>query len=218
MGTLALIAINVVVFLLELTQGVGISGTSGSSLIAEGGLFGPAVADGEWWRLITSSFLHAGLIHLAFNMYVLWILGGQLLEPRIGTDRFLAIYFIAVLWGAAGALLLSPNAVTVGASGGVFGLFGAILVLQRQQGQSVSEIVQGPIGIFLLLNLAITFIVPGISIGGHLGGLIGGAVAAWVLGGFGRGSLAYGPLNAAGALGMAALTAAAIGVSLFAVG
>lgn len=218
MGTIALIAINVIVFLLEITQGIGISGTSGSSLIAEGGLFGPAVADGEWWRLISSSFLHAGIIHLGFNMYVLWVLGGQMLEPRIGTDRFLAIYFSSVLWGAAGALLLSPNALTVGASGGVFGLFGAILVLQRQQGQSVAEIVQGPIGIFLLLNLAITFVVPGISIGGHLGGLIGGAAAAFVLGGFGRGSLAYGPLNSAGALGMAALTAAAIGVSLFAVG
>lgn len=217
MGTLVLIGVNVVVFLALLTQGVGVSGRDGS-LIADGGLFGPAVADGEWWRLISSAFLHAGIIHLAFNMYVLWLLGGQMLEPRIGTDRFLAIYFSAVLWGSAGALLLSPDALTVGASGGVFGLFGAILVLQFQQGQSIGEVIQGPIGIFLLLNLAITFVVPGISIGGHIGGLIGGAAAAWVLGGFGKGSLAYGPLSSSVALAMAALTAGAIGVSLFAAG
>lgn len=211
-GTLVIIGVCVVVFLAEMAQGVGVSGTGGSSLISDGALYGPAVADGEWWRLITSSFLHAGLIHLAFNMYLLWLLGSAL-EGYAGTDRFLAIWFSAVLWGSAGALLLSPDAVTVGASGGVFGLMAAIFMLERQRGLGL---MQSPVGLLLLLNLGITFVLPGISIGGHLGGIVGGAAAAFILSGYGKGSLAYGALGLSGALGMAALTAGAIAVSFMA--
>jgi membrane associated rhomboid family serine protease len=212
-ATLVIIGVCVIVFLAEMAQGVGVSGTGGSSLIADGALFGPAVADGEWWRLVTSSFLHAGLIHLGFNMLLLYWLGSAL-ESYAGTDRFLAIWFSAVLWGAAGALLLSPNAVTVGASGGVFGLMAAIFFLERQRGFSL---MQSEVGALLLLNLGITFILPGISIGGHLGGIVGGAAAAFILSGYGKGSLAYGQLGASGALGLAALTVGGIAVSLYAV-
>lgn len=211
-GTLVIIGVCVVLFLAEMAQGISLRGTGGSGLISDFALFGPAVADGEWWRLITSSFLHAGIIHLAFNMYLLWLLGSSL-ESYAGTDRFLAIYFSAVLWGAALALVFSPDAITVGASGGVFGLMAAIFLLERQRGLSL---MQSPVGILLLVNLAITFVLPGISIGGHLGGIIGGAAAAWILSGFGKGSLAYGALTPVAAVSMAALTAGAIVVALVA--
>ncbi len=212
-GTMVIIGVCVVVFLAELAQGVSISGISGSSLVADGALFGPAVAEGEWWRLVTSSFLHASLIHVGFNMYLLWLLGSAL-EGYAGTDRFLAVWFTAVLWGAAGALVLSPNAITVGASGGVFGLMAAIFLLERQRGMGL---MQSQVGILLLLNLGITFVLPGISIGGHLGGIVGGAAAAFVLSGFGKGSIAYGQITPMIATSMAVLTAGAIAVSFAAV-
>ena len=123
-ATTTLVAINVLVFLVEMAQGVAVRGVGGSELVDDGAIYGPAVADGEWWRLVTGGFLHAGLIHLAFNMYLLWMLGGAL-ERYAGAGRFLAIYFTALLWGSAGALLLSPDSRTVGASGAVFGLMAA---------------------------------------------------------------------------------------------
>jgi membrane associated rhomboid family serine protease len=135
------------------------------------------VAHGEWWRLITGGFLHANLIHLLFNMYILLFLG-RMLEPALGRARFLALYFTSLLAGSAGALLLQPDAVTVGASGAVFGLMGATFLLMRERG---IDPMQSGIGPMILLNLGITFLIPGISIGGHLGGLIGGAVAALVM-------------------------------------
>jgi membrane associated rhomboid family serine protease len=140
-------------------------------------LFGPAVADGEYWRLLTSGFLHAGLLHLLFNMYVLYWLG-RMIEPAIGTVRFLALYFTALLVGSFGVLLLSFDARTVGASGAVFGLMAAAFVMQRSRG--IDPMASG-IGPVILLNLGITFLLPGISIGGHLGGLVGGAAAAFAL-------------------------------------
>jgi membrane associated rhomboid family serine protease len=137
-------------------------------------LYGPAVADGEYWRLVTSGFLHAGLLHLLFNMYVLYWLG-RMIEPAIGTARFLALYGTALLAGSLGVLLLSFDSRTVGASGAVFGLMAAAFVMQRSRGIDPMASGLGPV---ILLNLGITFLLPGISIGGHLGGLIGGAVAA----------------------------------------
>lgn len=176
-ATFVLIAINVVVFLAEMFSGGGgtVSGTG--DLVADGGLFGPAIDQGgDWYRVFTSGFLHAGLIHLGFNMYILYI-AGNLLEPGIGTPRFLGIYFVSMLGGSAGALLLTPNEVTVGASGAIFGLMAAVLVVAR--GRGVDELVQ-QFGLFIALNLVITFAIPNISIGGHIGGLIAGGVAAAV--------------------------------------
>ncbi len=132
------------------------------------------VAQGEYWRLVTGGFLHGGLIHLLFNMYILLFLGREL-EPALGRARFLALYFTSLLAGSAGALLLEPQALTVGASGAVFGLMGAAFMLMRARGM---DPMQAGIGPMILLNLAITFIIPNISIGGHLGGLIGGGLAA----------------------------------------
>jgi membrane associated rhomboid family serine protease len=198
--TVGIIGLCVAIAVIELAQGVTISGAN-AGIALDLGLFGPAVADGQWYRIITSAFVHAGLIHLLFNMIVLWWLGGAL-ERYAGSMRFGSIYLASVVWGAAGALLFAPNALTVGASGGVYGLMAALLVLERQQGISL---LGSSVGVFLLLNLAITFIIPGISIGGHLGGLLGGFLAAVVLSGLGRGHMAYGRLAPAIVAGMVAV-------------
>ncbi len=140
-------------------------------------LYGPSLENGEWHRLITSGFVHFGIIHLAFNMLLLFQLG-QLLEPAIGRIRFLLLYVAALLAGSAGVLLLSPNSPTAGASGAVFGLMGAAFVAMLNRG--LNPFSTG-LGTTLLLNLFITFTIPGISIGGHLGGVVGGALAGWVV-------------------------------------
>jgi len=175
--TVAIIIVCVLAFLGSGSFGLGNSG--GSRLLNDFALFGPAIdGNSEYWRLITGGFLHAGLLHIAFNMYLLWILG-QMLEPTLGSARFAALYFTALLWGSFGALLLSPDAVTVGASGAVFGLMGAAAVELRSRGINPF---QTDIGMLILFNLALSFVLSGISIGGHIGGLIGGALAGMALG------------------------------------
>ncbi len=172
--TYALIAINVVAYLLS--SGSSFSGRSGS-VFANGVLYGPYVADGEYWRLITSGFLHSGLLHIAFNMYFLYFLG-SLLEPSIGKLRFGIIYFVSLVGGSFGALLFSPNAFTVGASGAVFGLLGAGILAMRARG---IDPMQSGLGVTLVLNLGITFLIPGISIGGHVGGLLAGGIVGYLM-------------------------------------
>lgn len=181
--TMTLIAINVIAFVLQnLTKGGSfLTGAASGGITEEGWLRAAEVADGEWWRIITSGFLHAGLVHLAFNMIALWFLGTAF-EAYIGPLRFTIVYVASVLWGSAGALLMAPGSPTVGASGGVFGLMAAVLVLQRQRGVSLL----GDVGLWLAINLVITFTVPNISIGGHLGGILGGALAAFALSSFGK--------------------------------
>jgi membrane associated rhomboid family serine protease len=175
--TYTLIALNVLVFVISLGGGSGAALQGGGSVIRDGGLFGPAVDAGDTYRLVTSGFLHAGMIHLLLNMFVLWILGG-LLEPAIGRVRLVAIYLVSLLAGSFGALLLAPEQITVGASGAIFGLMAAAFVIARR---SNLEGLAGQIGVLVGINLLITFTVPDISIGGHLGGLIGGGLAALAL-------------------------------------
>jgi membrane associated rhomboid family serine protease len=127
--------------------------------------------------VLTAGFLHAGFFHLLFNMFSLWILG-QLLEPAIGRLRFGLIFLVSVLAGSFGALVVDPNSLTVGASGGIFGLMGAAVIVMRNRGINPME---SGLGLWIGLNLLITFTVPSISIGGHVGGLIGGALAAFLL-------------------------------------
>ena len=165
-ATVALIVMNVLVYF---------GSSSAPNVTQNYALLGPAIdPGGEFWRLVTSGFLHGGILHLLFNMYVLWWLG-NLLEPSMGTPRFVALYFASLLAGSFGALLLAPDRYTVGASGAVFGLMAAAFVMQRARG---IDPMQSGIGPVILLNLGITFILPNISIGGHLGGLVGGALAA----------------------------------------
>ena len=176
-ATYALIAINAAAFVAELAGGGAASIQGGGELIHDAGLNGPKVADGDVWRIVTSGFLHAGFLHIAINMFALFILG-TLLEPGIGTPRFLAVYFVSLLAGSFGALLLDPNETTVGASGAIFGLMSSAFIVARRRGL---EQLASQIGFYVILNLAFTFGVPGISVGGHLGGLIGGGLAALLI-------------------------------------
>lgn len=173
-ATYVLIALNVAAFLVEVAGGKGGLSPGNSSILLDFGLYGPYVADGEWYRLLTSGFLHVGLVHLGFNMFALFVLG-RLLEPGIGTPRFLALYFASLFAGSLGAVLLDPDALTIGASGAVFGIFSATFVIARSRG---IDGLAGTIGVILLLNLAITFGSERISVGGHLGGLAGGLLCA----------------------------------------
>lgn len=171
-ATKILIAINAAVFVVTSVPGVG--GPTTQDLAVAG----PFVAGGQYYRLITAGFIHYGLLHIGFNMLILWRLGGMV-EPALGRTRFVALYFASLLAGSCGALILSPNAFTGGASGAVFGLAGAAAVGMRQRGINVW---QSGIGPMIAINLVITFAVPGISVGGHLGGLVGGAaVGAYML-------------------------------------
>ena len=174
--TYVLMGINVAVFLGSFLSGASATGGSlgGGSLIQDGAVSRPGVADGEVWRLLTAGFLHAGLFHLLFNMFALYALG-TLLEPAIGRLRFALIYVVSLLAGSFGALLLEPTRLTVGASGAIFGLMGAAVIIMRSRGINPME---SGLGMWIGLNLLITFAVPGISIGGHIGGLLGGALAA----------------------------------------
>ena len=176
--TRALIIINVAVYLLEVFQGAGLYATKGwiyehfvlvSSAIYSNGQ--PAgVAHGEWWRLITSAFLHYGPLHLAFNMVALALIGGPV-EEALGHARFIVLYLVAGLAGSTGALILQPHGLTVGASGAIFGILGSMLILQWEATGSF----RGPALTLIIVNLAFTFYArTSISVGGHLGGLTAG--------------------------------------------
>jgi membrane associated rhomboid family serine protease len=184
-ATIALVAVNVAVYLVTVFQGAGIN-NPGGKLFQNMWLSGAQVADGEWWRLVTSMFLHGSLLHLAFNMFALYWLG-TVVEEAIGTARFLLVYMVSGLGGSAGALLISFSggslhmtplvAVTVGASGAIFGIMGALLVLEYMTTGSFAGQALG----LILINLVITFSIPNISVGGHVGGLVVGTVTTFVL-------------------------------------
>jgi membrane associated rhomboid family serine protease len=197
-----LIAANVAVFVAGLGGGL----ETKSSVIFDGGLAGPLVASGEWWRIFSSGFLHANLIHIGFNCLVLYQLG-QLVEPVLGRVRFAAAYVCSMVAGSFGVLVLDPNAFTVGASGAVFGMMGVAVALMRQRGINPF---QTSLGGTIMLNLLLTFSIRGISIGGHVGGLLGGLVAGWLLTELGE--RARSPLAPVGAV--LALTGALVAGSL----
>jgi membrane associated rhomboid family serine protease len=171
--TYALIAVNVVAFLTEQGQfsllGANIHGT----VINEGVLYRAGIAEGhQYWRLITSAFLHENFLHIGFNMYLLYLLG-MMLEPAIGSVRFFVIYSTALLAGSFGALFATASP-SLGASGAIFGLMGAAVVELRARRISVME---SGIGGLIVLNLILSFSLANISVGAHIGGLIGGAAA-----------------------------------------
>jgi membrane associated rhomboid family serine protease len=208
--TKAFIAVNVLVFLVNLAQGSSLNQTSGS-LFFRGALYIQGGLDqGEWWRLITAAFLHANLIHLGMNMVVLWIVGAPV-EQAIGRGRFVALYFVSGLAGSAGALVFSPNAITVGASGAIFGILGAALVLESQR----SYVLGGQALGLIVVNLVLTFAIPNISVGGHLGGLAGGALSMLALSRFGRTHGIYGRPGLIGVLGLVAVGVASVAVAYF---
>jgi membrane associated rhomboid family serine protease len=216
--TRVLIAINVLVYLAELATGAGVNANSGwiyekgvlvsSAIDSHGNIVG--VAHGEYWRLLTAAFLHYGPLHIGLNMLALYWFGTPV-ERYLGRFRYLLVYLVSGLAGSAGALLVTPNSPTVGASGAIFGIMGAALVLERQGtyvlgGQAIGIIV---------INLVFSFTFAGISIGGHIGGLIGGALCMLALSRFGRGHGAYGRVGAVGIAGVAAVAIASVVIAYF---
>lgn len=177
----SIMAITLLVFVAQLLTGfpVGLMPGSGSygSVTANGLLFGPLIAEGDWWRVVTPGFLHLGLLHIAMNMYLLYVLG-RMLEPELGPAQMAAVYFTSLVAGSLGALLMDFNTPSAGASGAIFGLMGMALVIARSR--QIREAVQ-QIGILVVINLVITFGYSGISKGAHVGGLIGGALCGLVL-------------------------------------
>src|SRR6266545_2895449 len=213
--TRTLIAINVAVYVAELATGGGVNGV-GSKIYEKGVLIASAfdssghlvgVAQGDWWRLITAAFLHYGPFHLLLNMFALYWFG-SLLEQRIGSGKFLMLYLVSGLAGSAGALVWSPLTPTVGASGAIFGILGAGLVLEQQRDYVFGGSALG----IIVINLVFTFSIANISVGGHIGGLVGGIVCALGLTRFGRGHAAYGR---PGVLGVA--TIVLVGVASIAI-
>ena len=196
--TKTLIGINVGIYLLQLAGGAPINANAGW-IYEHGALFIRAIdssgevvglAQGEWYRLLTAAFLHYGPIHLAMNMLALWWIGRPL-EDWLGPARYLLLYLVSGLAGSAGALVASPGAITVGASGAIFGILGAAIVLERQG----TYVLGGSALTLLIVNIAFTFAVPGISIGGHLGGLAGGALCILAFSQLGRRSAVYGRMD-----------------------
>jgi len=167
--TLALIAINLALFAGQFaTQDL---------LTNLGLLYGPAVQGGQQWRIVTSGFLHGGLVHIGFNMYLLFMLGPQL-ERGFGSLRFSMMYFGSLFGGALAVLAFDFAQPTLGASGAVLGLAGAMFVALWGRGVSPR---QSPVFGLVVLNLALPLLIPGISFWGHLGGVVAGAAMAFVL-------------------------------------
>jgi membrane associated rhomboid family serine protease len=171
--TIAIIAICVILFLSS-GGSIGLSQTNGGWMFTHLALAGPFIhLDHEYYRLVTSGFLHSGIFHIGFNMYLLWILGQQL-ERVFGSTRFATLYLTALLWGSFGALVQTTDSWIVGASGAVFGLMGALVVVQWRRG---FEAFGGGLGGLIAINLVLSFVIPNVAFGGHIGGLIGGALA-----------------------------------------
>ncbi|UGT40480.1 rhomboid family intramembrane serine protease [Nocardia yamanashiensis] len=170
--TWGLIAINVLVFAATAIQAKSVMDNQNSQLFFDWVLI-PGLIEGEWWRALGAGFLHYGIIHLAVNMFALYVLGPYC-EIALGRVRFLAVYLVSLLGGSAATVLFSSAlTASAGASGAIYGLFGAVAIVMLRTRQNLTQIL-----VLLLINLVITFSVPGISIWGHLGGLLAGTVAS----------------------------------------
>jgi len=183
--TVALIAINVLVFLAMVASGVSFTQPTPLDVFKWGGDFGPAtVGAHEWWRLLTSCFLHFGIVHIGMNMYVLYLIG-PFIETVFERMRYLLIYFIAGLAGSIVSVWVHPTAVSAGASGAIFGLYGAVfgflLIKRRSLNPAAMKSIGKSAGIFILYNIAYGSISGTTDLSAHLGGLVAGFLAGMVL-------------------------------------
>lgn len=173
-----LILINVVAYGWEVYSGTRFD--DNVSLVTHGALYAPFVLQrGEWWRVVTGGFLHGGLAHIALNMFALYQLG-TFVESALGPWRMLAIYTVALFGGGLAVVYFAPNDVTVGASGAIFGLFGALIAIGVRLGRRGRALIAQVMPV-LVINLVFTFAVPFISKAGHVGGLLSGFLAGLVL-------------------------------------
>jgi membrane associated rhomboid family serine protease len=205
--TWGLIGVNVLVYLITVAQGAGIN-NPGGSLFNKWLLFGPLVAHGDWWRLITAAFLHANILHIGLNMLALVWLGAPV-ERYLGHLQYLGLYIVSGLAGSAGALIVTPLSPTVGASGAIFGILGALLIIEYQ----ATGRLMGQAAMLILINLVFSFTFAGISVGGHIGGLIGGIAASLALTNFGRARLSYGRPGLVGVLTLVAVAVFSVLIS-----
>lgn len=195
----ALVAVNVAIFVFGLTRDdLQFRFADNAFLVAR---------NGEYYRMLTSAFLHAGLMHLGFNMFALYLFGSQV-ESILGIPRFVGLYLLAALGGSAASLFFSaPNQFSLGASGAVFGIFGAYFVLARDRGLDTSQV-----GGLIVINLILGAVVPQIDNAAHIGGLVTGAAVAGVYAWAGRLRGTAGPLAMAG--GLAAVAAVIVVVTM----
>lgn len=178
--TQLLIVINVIVFLWEVAGGLSLGGGGRAPWPwVHGVLLGPYMSGSyhQYWRLLTSGFLHASIFHIGLNMISLWFVG-RALEPAIGRAYFAAIYFSSLLAGSFGALWFTPLEQTLGASGAIFGVFGALIMVARARRIPLWQSGLLPI---LLFNFVYTLTVAGVSIGGHVGGVLSGFIGGWLV-------------------------------------
>lgn len=176
--TESLIALNVIVFLAELATGTPAGGGLAGTILDKGALDGSAIQQHhEYYRLVTSGFLHYSILHILLNMVFLYVMG-TMLEPAIGGLNLAVVYFVSLLAGAFGALLFEPGVLTVGASGACFGVLGALMVVAHNRHIPIWQSGLGPT---LLINVIFSLTVAGISIGGHVGGFVGGLITGYLI-------------------------------------
>jgi membrane associated rhomboid family serine protease len=208
--TRALIAVNIAIYLVTAVQGNGLNDPSGGSLWLRWVLYGPLVVHGGWYRLVTAMFLHASIIHIAFNMYALWVIGTPV-EQYLGRVRYVGLYFVSGLAGSAGGLLQAPHTPILGASGAIFGILGAMLIIEWQ----VTGRLAGNAATWIVINLVISFAIPNISWGGHVGGLVGGILITLAYAHWRGGRAQYGQLGLGGVLGLIAVAAGSVALAYF---
>ncbi|HEX4323667.1 MAG TPA: rhomboid family intramembrane serine protease [Gaiellaceae bacterium] len=213
--TYTLIALNVLIYLIGAVQGGGLSDPGASinqpgSLYRHMVLFGPFVPHEGWYRLVTAMFLHENLLHIAFNMYALFVIG-RVVEQYLGTVRYIGLYFVSGLAGSAGALLQTPLTPVLGASGAIFGILGAMMILEWQ----VTGRLAGQAAALVVINLGLSFVIPGISWGGHVGGLIGGMLVMLAYAHWRGGRAAYGQLGLGGIIGLVAVAVGSVAIAYF---
>jgi membrane associated rhomboid family serine protease len=230
--TKALVAINLAIYLVTAAQGAGFNNPGGallSKLILVGSNtrlvlvgspphlalarlpYGDLAHDHQWYRMVTTMFLHGSIIHIAFNMYILWVFG-TVVEQYLGTMRYLGLYFVSGLAGSAGALLVFPHTPTLGASGAIFGVLGAMMILEWQ----VTGRLAGQAAALIAINLVLSFVIPNVAWSAHVGGLIGGMLIMLGYGHWGgRGRAQYGQLGLSGVLGLIIVGVGSVAIAYF---
>jgi membrane associated rhomboid family serine protease len=219
--TKILIGVNLAVYLLTVVQGAGLNSPGGSifnkfilvgsnSRLPFFAQTGDLAHDHEWWRLFTSMFLHASILHIAFNMFALYVIGTQV-EQYLGRSRYIGLYLVSGLAGGAGAVVQAPFQPVVGASGAIFGILGAMLIIEWQ----LTGRLAGNAMTLIVINLVISFAIPGISWGGHIGGLIGGILITLAYAHWRGGRAQYGQLGLGGIIGLVAVAVGSVAIAYF---
>ena len=219
--TKVLIGLNLAVYLLTVVQGAGLNSPGGSifnkfilvgsnSRLPFFAQTGDLAHDHEWWRLFTSMFLHASILHIAFNMFALYVIGTQV-EQYLGRSRYIGLYLVSGLAGGAGAVVQAPFQPVVGASGAIFGILGAMLIIEWQ----LTGRLAGNAMTLIVINLVISFAIPGISWGGHIGGLIGGILITLAYAHWRGGRAQYGQLGLGGIIGLVAVAVGSVAIAYF---